>query len=304
MTRALTIVSYSELDTYRQCPLKHQLAYLQRWTRPNQEGSALDKGTLYHAVLEAHYRTIWAAQRELGRRVHASEEADILAACRQAVRPLLSNPVTGTQTETQVLIEWMYQGHVQRYGADRDWLILGVEDNRLMPLLAESGRTSPTYRLKMKIDLIVKDRQSDVWIVDHKTCSRLPNRKELDMDDQFGLYIAGMRHTGTRVRGAIHSAARTQRNKGDIDGTKLMSLDERFARTATTRTDRELDNLLMDASRCARASRLPGHRYSSPDPDRCGWRCDFQDAHLMMRKGMPPKRTLQDMGFVVDPTRH
>ena len=37
------VVSYSELDTFRQCPMKHALAYKQRWTRPVEEGSPLNK---------------------------------------------------------------------------------------------------------------------------------------------------------------------------------------------------------------------------------------------------------------------
>ena len=70
------------------------------------------------------------------------------------------------------------------------------------------------------------------------------------------------------------------------------------------RTDTELDNLMMDAGRTARAAYATGPTHSSPSPDRCKWRCDFLDAHLMMRKGVAPRVALKDFGFHVDKSRH
>ena len=147
------IVSYSELDTYRQCPLKHQLAYVQRWTKEAPEGKALARGTLWHQVMDAHYSTIKAAQQRLpGFSVPKSDEAEVLAECWVAVQPLLFDPISGQQTEDQKLIEWMYRGYVEVYGADRDWQVLEVERSTQIPLPGESGRASSRYRLKVKID--------------------------------------------------------------------------------------------------------------------------------------------------------
>ena len=48
------IVSWSELDALKQCPMKHHLAYEERWTGP-ETSKALAIGSLFHKVMEAHY---------------------------------------------------------------------------------------------------------------------------------------------------------------------------------------------------------------------------------------------------------
>lgn len=300
-------VSYSELATFRQCPLKHAIGYKQRWTKPVKADSALAKGTLWHLVLQTHYTSLQQTQERLGRRIHqGAEEVEALGEAIIAVQPLLANPETGEQDPTQALVEWMYQGYIEFYGADRDWLIVAVEHDPMVALPAESGKPSSKYRLKLKIDLVIRDRQSRLWIVDHKSAARFPTSLENDIDDQFGLYIAGMRALGWPVFGAVRSVARTQRNVGDVDGSKIMPLDSRFTRAAMYRTDTELDNLMLDASRTAKAAwgaagEVP---YSSPNPDQCGWKCEFLEAHLLMRKGTPSRTALTSLGFAVDKTRH
>ncbi len=47
----IRVVSFSELATFRQCPHKWEKAYKERWVSPT-EGPALQKGKLFHAVLE------------------------------------------------------------------------------------------------------------------------------------------------------------------------------------------------------------------------------------------------------------
>ena len=299
------IVSYSELDAYRQCPLKHHLAYRQRWTRPTRPDSPLSRGKLWHSVMERHYLTLADVQAATsGFSIPADQEPAALALAAEQVTPLLSDPTTGTQTDEQALVEWMYRGYTARYGADLDWRIEAVERSAEVPLPAETGRSSSRYRLKVKMDLLVTDRLGRLWLVDHKTCANLPNKLELGIDDQFGLYIAAMRSLGWQVLGAIHSAARTKKLKGDEANTDPTPLDRRFLRTAMYRSQTELDNLLLDAARTARASRRPGPPHSSPNPDMCKWRCDYLDAHMEMRRGTPARVALTDFGFHVHKGRH
>ena len=54
----LVYVSFSELDALRQCPLKHQLAYLEGWSGGEGVQRGLTIGTLWHAVMADHYRYI------------------------------------------------------------------------------------------------------------------------------------------------------------------------------------------------------------------------------------------------------
>ena len=291
---ATITVSYSELDTFRQCPLKHALAYKQRWRKDQEEGSALSRGTLWHNVMEQHYLGI----QEQALRDTKSTEAVLLAHARTRVLPWLHTQ--GQQTEQQILVEWMYEGYVEQYGSDPQWEILATELPVETWLLNERGNRT-RFRLKAKIDLIVRDRTfGGVWAVDHKSAKDLDRQKSVDLDDQFGLYSWLLRQIGKPVRGSTYSGARTQRNKGP------MTLESRFSRIRMARTDIELNNLALDAYRAARMAYSPmnDQPYSSPNPQTCGWKCDFEQVHLAARKGVPITPLLKDFGFSQDFRRH
>lgn len=292
---AVEIVSYSELDTFRQCPLKWQLAYKERW-QPATTSQALSRGTAWHSMSEAHYLVLREAQIEGHLLEHwrrnAADQATVLEACRGAAMTALST--SGLPEEDKELLTWMYDGYVQVYGLDPQWLILAVEHNAVIPLLEPSGRKS-RFRLKVKIDLVVRRLDvpgQPVAIVDHKSGKNLPSGKELDIDDQFGLYEWAMRAVGKPVLQSIHNAARTQRNKGP------MALEDRFLRSVMHRGQEELDYIMADALRAAKASRRKGEPYSSPNPDTCKWRCDFLQPHMAARKGAEIRDVLVGMGFV------
>jgi len=300
------IVSYSELDTYRQCPLKHHILYGQRWTKPSKEGSALHKGSLYHVVMEAHYRKIKEYQdthHGKNPKIGSAEEADLLATCREAVWPHLWDARSGTfHDDVAELIAWMYEGHVKYYGTMPEWRIVGVEHQIITPLRDERGRRT-RYHLKAKLDLIIRQRLTGgLWVVDHKSGANLPTDMDLEIDDQFGLYTWAMREMGKPVIGSLHAANRTQRNKSP------MTFEQRMKLTYLNRDSVELDNLALDAYQVARAAHPPKSqpvpRYSSPDPRTCGWKCDLKEPHLLMRRGRKPAEVLREYGFKIDRTRH
>lgn len=298
-------VSYSELDTFRQCPLKHQLLYRERWTRPLKPDGALARGILWHTVLEIHYRHLqaWQSQRDLdGIRGNLKPEALLQQIWSAKIEPLLYDTRSGAQTDTQALVEWMYKGHVAMWGVDGQWRIIATERLITSPLLDRDGKPS-RYTLKAKIDLIVKDiATGGLWVVDHKSGKDLPNKLDLDIDDQFGLYTWLMRQVGRDVMGSLHSAARTYRTKNEAP------LDSRFRRTYLNRGKAELTNIALDAFEAARAAYPDDEnyraRYSSPDPRSCGWKCDVKEPHLAMRSGVRPHVAMQNAGFAVDKTRH
>jgi hypothetical protein len=316
------IVSYSELDTFRQCPLKHHFAYKMRYKKPVKEDSALAKGSLYHQVMETHYKIIMSAQQKVGRsgRIPLPDEKPLLKRIRKAVQAILRDERTGEFLSAQhELISWMYDGYVEKYGIDRQWKIMAVEHNIVTPLRDARGRRT-RYHIKCKIDLLVMERANGrLWVIDHKSGQNLPTQMDLEIDDQFGLYTWAMREMGKPVAGSIHSANRTTQNAGDkpenqdafgqpLKSTnKKQSLDQRMSRTFLSRGEKELTNLALDAYWAARAAYAPPQyqaRYSSPDPRTCGWKCDFKEAHLVMRKGQKPEKVLHDYGFVIDKTRH
>lgn len=299
----IQIVSYSELDTGRQCPLKHHLLYDRRWTKPPRPDGALAKGSLYHNCMETHYKLLKSVQDAHKGRIPLKLVAGTLAQARKLVMEYLIDEQTGDWiSEVHELIGWMYDGYVEQYGVDEEWRLVGIEHQIITPLPDANGNAS-RFHLKAKLDLIVREWKTGfLWVVDHKSGSNLPSYMDLEIDDQFGLYVWAMRKSGKKVLGAIHSANRTQRNKGP------MSLEQRMGRTYLNRTDTECANIALDAYYVAKAlypddpeNKL---RFSSPDPRQCGWKCDVKEAHLMMRKGRNPDEVMIEAGYTVNRTRH
>lgn len=287
------IVSYSELDTFRQCPFKHELAYKERWSRPPVEGSPLSRGSLMHSVLEAHYREI---QRQQENRRKGNNIRPITAPDPYAI--LRGSP----QTDEQELVEWIVRGYIEHYGADPDWEIVAVEYANEFWLPTPRGGRSP-YKLKIKIDLVIKIN-GQIWIVDHKSCKDLPYDKALEFDDQFGLYTWGLRKLGKPVVGSIHNALRTLRYK---DPTKAQPLDQRFKRTMLYRTDAELDNIAVEAYKSARRAwgqTKLGEAERTTNPDTCRYRCDYTEDCLGSRKGVSLLGLLEAHGFEQNRERH
>lgn len=312
------IVSYSEIDAARQCLKKHEYGYKERW-QPPETSPALAKGTLWHLVMEDHYKLLKAwqgagrpsalnsLQIQAAGIATVTDDANVLIPIDKALlmaanRHLYDEGGNYVHSEYSPLIEWMYEGHLKAYGLDEKWRILAVEHGPTVRLPTAKG-TGSMFWLKLKIDLIVEDlsmARPKVWIVDHKSGKDLPKDKELDIDDQFGLYTWAMRQLGKPVFGSLHNANRTQRNKSP------MALDDRMKRSRLSRTDRELNRIAVEAYQYARLAyqHKIGEAPRSPDPDRCRWRCSFTEACMHGRKGMDDRQFLVDKGYVQDFTRH
>lgn len=289
------IVSWSEINSYRMCPFQHDLAYRQRWSRPPVAGGALSRGSLWHLVMERHYQAQTATSPQ--------------GATTAQVGDLLCDPRSGEQSEDQELIQWMYDGYVEHYGyrdlVDDGWRVLGVEYANDFWLPTDRGGRS-RFKIKMKIDLVVRDPQGRTWIWDHKSGKDLPSDRMLELDDQFALYAWGLRQLGKPIYGMIHNGARTQRNK-----SKPQPLDERFRRTLLVRTGAELEQVALDAYHTAKRAWMPGIvPERNPDPDRCRWRCDFTEDCLLSRKQTPANQesvlrsSLEAHGFEINKERH
>lgn len=289
----IKVVSYSEVDTYRQCRLKHQLSYQERW-RAEEEAEALTRGTLWHTIMEIHYSAC-KARREGDRRAFGRSKEQIMR--------LLYDPVTGAQSEMQELLEWMYRGYVELYGADPEWEVVAIEQ-RFEVWLPTARGTRSTFKLAGTADLIVRDFSAGggLWIVDHKTCKNLPKGKDLDMEDQTGIYTWLMRQgLGLDIRGAIYNFARTQKLK-----TREMGMDERFKRPLTVRVDKELDTMVGEIYQLMREAYGPRETEfapRSPDGERCGWKCSFTEPCLAARKGADLRMMMEEFGFSVHDTK-
>jgi hypothetical protein len=291
-------ISFSELDAFRQCAFKHQLAHVELWQKEDPKG-ALYRGTAWHTLMELHYKK--------------------LATCCFTKEQLLSHCYSmleaweheGESSELLELLQWMYEGYLDRWGLDTQWEIRAVEWQGVVPL-------NHRFQLGFTIDLIVEDEKGRHWVVDHKTGRNLPTEKDLDFHEQFALYTWALRKLGKPVFGSIWNAARTTRNKGDYPEyvndkrTRAQTLDERFSRVFINKTDKELEmtahEAILTAERMYPDTGLnifdPRTRHDAPrsfNADTCSWKCSFTEACLLGRRTGDNQRTrqfLSDTGFV------
>lgn len=285
------VVTYSELDAFRQCPLKHQWSYVDKYRQDAVAGTALTRGSLWHQVMESHYLLL---------QKHPQWEEYTKERFMQFMLQHFLTDDAGNSSEDQQLIEWMYSGYLEMYGPDSQWEPVLVEQAGEVPMLQPDGSPSGFY-LRFKIDMVARDRTTGaLWLFDHKSASTFGRDTEIELDDQFRLYTWALRQMGVPVHGIVRSDARTKRNKGP------MSLDNRFRRVITYCTDTEANNVAADALEAARAAYLPGRPvYPSPAPDRCSWRCNYREPCIARRRGLgTPEQLMKDFRFRQSSDKH
>lgn len=257
-TNDQVIVRHSEIADFRQCPLKWWLKWVQKWN-PTDSSEASNLGTAWHAVMAAHYRTL--QDPDLG--------ADVGGNAWDAIKLY-------EKFDWYDRLVWMYEGYCEKHGLDEEWGVLDYEATRHVQIL-------PGVLYEWTTDLLVLNhRLGKVQVVDHKSTSRPLRKIDTDLSDQLGLYINGEIRRGHNVVDGWTNQVRTEKLK------RHMTLDERFARIPTYKSPVELDNIWYDAQRTTikmlemRAeSEMP---HSNPDPRVCSWKCDYVEAHLILRK--------------------
>jgi len=287
MTIEPYVFSFSELDDLRQCPYKHQLRWTERWTPPTAS-PAQERGTRWHQLMATFY----------GHRIGPDRVGPRTAAVRT-----IDEHLSDSSDETELLY-WMFEGYVEHWGHNRDWIVRAVEFQMTVPLFH-------SIHLKVRSDLIVRlrdDPKKRLWLVDSKTSSRLANQLELALHVQFPLYTWALRRAGIPIWGTIYDNVRTQRNK-----VTPQALEDRFARTLVHYNDDQLEAIAQDAWKDMAQTRTlvrPSSETTPPeqprhfDPERCRYRCPFTEACIAGVRGGDTRRFLKDLGFRRDPTRH
>lgn len=307
------VVSWSEISSRRSCPHKHWLEYRHRWTKPKPLNSALGKGTLFHACLEAYY---------LARK--AGQPLDL---CYEAGLGVLDAVEIESDFDQMAVdnVAWMYEGYHETYMGDTTWEIVGVE-HKFRVQLPQIVPNQPEIWLKGSIDLIVRDEYNRLVVLDHKTCSTMPKEgTAFEMSDQFGLYLWALKQLGVRASLAVHNAVKSKMNKGDVPGfladwearkeagekvgarPSMQPLAGRYARRQMVRTAIELDTLAREAAATAvQAYVNPEFNHRTPNEDYCKYMCSFRDACLDGRRlGKEWELSrLEEEGFVQDFRRH
>jgi len=319
-------VSWSEINMMRQCLLKWQLGYKERWTQ-DDVGGPRALGIAWHEVMAAHFRELFAIQRErleadTGPRAGGYWQYDTAETLRVAEAATAQLTNGGYHDDVIDKLTWMYHNYCTVYDLTPNWTILAVEYNAVGWLPRTDGQKS-NFDCKVFVDLVVLDQVvNQIWIVDHKSGSRDPGSKLNDLNDQFGLYTWILRQLGKNVFGSMMIWTSTYRHV-DKETKKAAAERERLLaagmpawkannghtprdyvkRHLFDKTDHELVMLAIDATKMLGLAygwnpEESGDLPSSPDPEWCQRACDFSGAHIASRKGFADLRGyLFDQGF-------
>lgn len=274
------VIRHSEIADFRQCPLKHRLGWVEGWHDPRREsGGARDLGTVWHLVMKVRYELI------------ADGETD-----EEVIGESCAIFIEKAHTDLRETLYWMYDGYVERYGLDAELEILSVEETLKVPFHDEDDRplvievdgVRRPILYSWTTDVLARIRaMRGIFVVDHKSTGQALGQMDIDLSDQFGLYTVAWRRRGEQIRGQLVNQVKTKALK------RPMTLDERFDRKYSIRTPAELRAIELDAVDTIFAMLSPRNRrrpYSNPDPRTCGWKCDFKEPHLRLRRNIDPKK--------------
>jgi hypothetical protein len=190
----LPIKTNTEIRTFRACPRRHKLAYVDK-RRPRETASVLRFGSLWHLGQEAWFHC-------------DGSPADRLEAGLVAMRGEDFDPYA------LVMAEELLLGYTARWG-DAELRTVAVERVFTMPIVnPETGHASRTYQLGGKLDAIVAKTLGELYVLEHKTTSQDIEvgspfwRRVSALDTQVSNYMNGARSLGFDVVSCIYDVVR------------------------------------------------------------------------------------------------
>ena len=187
--------SFSGLSDYQRCPNLYRYRNVLN-LQPIERAVALFKGIGTHELLKVWFLALQKGATAAEAWVAVEDEyARLLDESKEVM-------FSDELAEAGKLLEeafWLVTSYVEKYA--HDWEILHVEETFTM--------TVDGVEISFTPDLVVRDRNGYVWIIDHKTTARLPEPGEIPFGDlQHVLYFAGLQPMYPELRGFIFSRMR------------------------------------------------------------------------------------------------
>ena len=202
-----SILTFSALNTFRNCPRKYKHRYLDN-LRPREKPESLAFGSVIHSAIELWYRSTTDSNR-LWTVLDFIDQQFPLRASDDA------------QKATRNLARAMFAGYANHYPHE-DFEIVEVE----LPFTGEirnpdTGRPSQTFVMAGKVDGIVK-RSDGMYLFEHKTASSIDANylDKLWTDTQIALYSFHLRQLGYPIVGVIYNVllkSRLQQRTGETE---------------------------------------------------------------------------------------
>lgn len=270
----MPLYSYSRLSTYRQCPLKYKLSYIDRIKRPTESIEAF-LGTVVHETLQKCYEDI--------RRGKLNRPEELVEFYQATWQSKWHDEIAITRPDMaaghyQSLGEKMLMGYCRRF-APFDADITIATEMRLNFALGDGEK----YKMTGFIDRVTRAPDGYWEIHDYKTSAHLPSQAKADQDRQLALYQIGIKQKWPdieKVRLIWHYLA----SEKDI---------------VSTRTDEDLSKLAAETTvlidEIEQAVDFPPN-----DSNLCGW-CEYPDLcpmhkHEFAVESLPPDKFQNETG--------
>lgn len=194
MTTDLLRVSFnqSRVKTFQRCPKQFQYKYLDN-LQPKKKSRPLFLGSWVHACLEEHYKgNDWKVGHQTfvdeWNKLFDEEKVELSAKYRGTPLP---------QVVERIMRSYMW------YYRDDGWEPYMVE--QILEVETPLKVEGKYFVFKGRLDLIVKDSDGLLWLVDHKTASTIPPANSFHaMEPQLMLYPwAAKQQYGIELAGII-----------------------------------------------------------------------------------------------------
>ena len=194
------VLTYSALNTFRNCPRKYKHRYIDN-LRPRAKVESLSFGSVIHSAIEIWYRSANDANR-------------LWKALDFIDRSFPERATDENQMANWHLARAMFTGYASRY-ATEDFAIIEVEKTFTGPIRnPDTGRCSQTFVMAGKADAIVQ-LPDGMYLLEHKTAASIDGNylDKLWTDTQIALYSYYLRELGYPIVGIIYNVLLKSRLK-------------------------------------------------------------------------------------------
>ncbi len=199
------VLTYSALNTFRNCPRKYKHRYVDN-LRPRMKVESLSFGSVIHSAIEIWYRSVDDANR------------------LWIILDFIDRSFPDRATDENQQANWhlaraIMTGYASRY-ASEDFTIIEIEKSFTGNIRnPDTGRCSQTFVMAGKADAIVQ-RSDGMYLLEHKTAASIDSNylDKLWTDTQIALYCYYLRELGYPIVGVIYNVllkSRLKQSKGE-----------------------------------------------------------------------------------------
>ena len=207
MIKPKQLLTYSALNTFRNCPRKYKHRYVDA-LRPREKAHALAFGSVIHDALECWYLSV--------------DQPDRLQLVLDHINGQFPQRAGDPQQKaTWQLARAMFTGYVEAY-PEEDFEVLEIEKEFVSPIHnPDSGDAHREYQIAGKADGIVRCHDG-VYLLEHKTASAIDGNylDKLWTDTQIALYCHYLRQQGFPIIGVIYNVllkSRLKQGRGETE---------------------------------------------------------------------------------------